>query len=158
MKQFNYDLLENRKKDLVQDNSGPGRVYHSPDGTFPSITNLLFEMVSKKGIQAWEDKIGKDEAQKIKTKTSRRGTRIHGYLEKYMAGDENYLEDAPPDHMELVNLAIPQINEKIDNIRGIELGMWSEGLKVAGTSDLIADYEGELAAVSYTHLTLPTKA
>ena len=56
MKQFNYDLLENRKKELTQDNSGPGRVYHSPDGTFPSITNLLFEMVSKKGIQAWEDK------------------------------------------------------------------------------------------------------
>ena len=149
MKQFNYDLLENRKKELIQDNSGSGRVYHSPDGTFPSITNLLYEMVSKKGIQAWEDKIGKDEAQKIKTKTSRRGTRIHGYLEKYMAGDENYLENAPPDHMELVNLAIPQINEKIDNIRGIELGMWSDGLKIAGTSDLIADYEGELAVIDW---------
>ena len=149
MKQFNYDLLENRKKELIQDNSGPGRVYLSRDGTFPSITNLLFEMVSKKGIQAWEDNIGKDDAQKIKTKTSRRGTRIHGYLEKYMAGDENYLENAPPDHMELVNLAIPQINEKIDNIRGIELGMWSDGLKIAGTSDLIADYEGELAVIDW---------
>ena len=149
MKKFNYDLLENRKDQLEQDNSGSGRVYHSPDGTFPSITNLLFEMVSKKGIQEWEEKIGKDKAQKIKTKTSRRGTRIHGYLEKYMAGDENYLENAPPDHMELVNLAIPQINEKIDNIRGIELGMWSDGLKVAGTSDLIADYEGELAVIDW---------
>ena len=81
MKQFNYDLLENRKKELIQDNSGP-RVYHSPDGTFPSITNLLFEMVSKKGIQEWEEKIGKEAAQKIKTKASRRGTRVHGYLEK----------------------------------------------------------------------------
>ena len=51
--------------------------------------------------------------------------------------------------MELVNLVIPQINEKIDNIRGIELGMWSEGLKVAGTSDLVADYEGELAIIDW---------
>ena len=138
MKQFNYDLLENRKKELIQDNRKTGRVYHSPDGTFPSITNLLFEMVSKKGIQEWEEKIGKEAAQKIKTKASRRGTRVHGYLEK-----------APPDHMELVKLAIPQIDEKIDNIRGIELGMWSEGLKVAGTSDLIADYEGELAVIDW---------
>ena len=149
MKQFNYDLLESRKKELIQDNSGPGRVYHSPNGTFPSITNLLFEMVSKKRIQEWEDKIGKEAAQKIKTKSSRRGTRIHGYLEKYLAGDGDYLEKAPPDHMELVNLAIPQIDEKIDNIRGIELGMWSKGLKVAGTSDLIADYEGELAVIDW---------
>ena len=149
MKQFNYDLLENRKKELIQDNRKTGRVYHSPNGTFPSITNLLFEMVSKKGIQEWEEKIGKEAAQKIKTKASRRGTRVHGYLEKYLAGDENYLEKAPPDHMELVKLAIPQIDEKIDNIRGIELGMWSEGLKVAGTSDLIADYEGELAVIDW---------
>jgi len=51
--------------------------------------------------------------------------------------------------MELVNLAIPQINEKIDNIRGIEMGMWSNGLKVAGTSDLVADYEGELAIIDW---------
>ena len=149
MKQFNYDLLENRKKELIQDNRKTGRVYHSPDGTFPSITNLLFEMISKKGIQEWEEKIGKEAAQKIKTKASRRGTRVHGYLEKYLAGDENYLEKAPPDHMELVKLAIPQIDEKIDNIRGVELGMWSEGLKVAGTSDLIADYEGELAVIDW---------
>ena len=46
--------------------------------------------------------------------------------------------NTPSDYMELVNLAIPQINEKIDNIRGIELGMWSEGLNVAGTSDIPA--------------------
>ena len=149
MKQFNYDLLENYKKELIQDNSGPGRVYHSPDGTFPSITNLLYEMVSKKGIQEWEEKIGKDKAKKISTRASIRGTRIHGYIEKYLAGDEKYLHEAPPDHMELVNLVIPQINEKIDNIRGIELGMWSNGLKVAGTSDLVADYEGELAIIDW---------
>ena len=149
MKQFNYDLLENRKKELIQDNRKTGRVYHSPDGTFPSITNLLFEMISKKGIREWEEKIGKEKARKITTKASKRGTRIHSYIEKYLAGDEDYLEKAPPDHMELVNLAIPQIDEKIDNIRGIELGMWSKGLKVAGTSDLIADYEGELAVIDW---------
>ena len=149
MKQFNYDLLENYKKELIQDNSGPGRVYHSPDGTFPSITNLLFEMISKKGIQEWQEKIGEDKAKKISTRASIRGTRIHGYIEKYLAGDEKYLHKAPPDHMELVNLVIPQINEKIDNIRGIELGMWSNGLKVAGTSDLVADYEGELAIIDW---------
>ena len=148
MKQFNYDLLENHKKELIQDNSGP-RVYHTPNGTYPSITNLLFEMISKKNILEWQEKIGEDKAKKISTRASIRGTRIHGYIEKYLAGDETYLHEAPPDHMELVNLVIPQINEKIDNIRGIELGMWSNGLKVAGTSDLVADYEGELAIIDW---------
>ena len=150
MKQFNYDLLENKRNLLEQDNSRPnGRVYHSPNGTFPSITNVLYEIISKPGIQAWRDKVGKEEADKITSKAARRGTKIHTYLEKYLEGNENFLEEAPADHKELVKYAIPQIDEKIDNIRGIELGMWSEGLKVAGTSDLIADYEGELAVIDW---------
>ena len=149
MKKFNYDLLENRKDQLVQDNSGPSRVYHVPNGTYPSITSLLYQIISKAGIEKWKASIGEEKAQKISNKASRRGTRIHGYIEKYMGGDENYFHKAPPDHMELVNLVIPQINEKIDNIRGIEMGMWSNGLKVAGTSDLVADYEGELAIIDW---------
>ena len=149
MKKFNYDLLENRKDQLVQDNSGPSRVYHVPNGTYPSITSLLYQIISKAGIEKWKASIGEEKAQKISNKASRRGTRIHGYIEKYMSGDKDYFDKAPPDHMELVNLVIPQINEKIDNIRGIEMGMWSNGLKVAGTSDLVADYEGELAIIDW---------
>lgn len=149
MKTFNYDLLENRKDQLRQDNSGPNRVYHGPNGSYPSITNLLYHIISKPGIEKWKASIGEEAAQKISTRASRRGTRIHGYIEKYLEGDKNYLHKAPPDHMELLNLAIPQIDEKIDNIRGIELGMWSDGLKVAGTSDLVAEYEGELAIIDW---------
>ena len=149
MKKFNYDLLENRKDQLVQDNSGPSRVYHVPNGTYPSITSLLYQIISKAGIEKWKASVGEEKAKKISAKASRRGTRIHGYIEKYLEGNENYFDKAAPDHMELVNLAIPQINEKIDNIRGIEMGMWSNGLKVAGTSDLVADYEGELAIIDW---------
>ena len=91
MKQFNYDLLENRKDQLEQDNSGKDRVYHSPNGTYPSITNLLYHMISKPGIEAWRAKIGKEAADKISHRAARRGTNIHGILEKYLRGDKNYL-------------------------------------------------------------------
>ena len=53
------------------------------------------------------------------------------------------------DHKELVLAGIPQIDERIDNIRGIELAMWSDKLKVAGTTDLVADYNGELAVIDW---------
>jgi hypothetical protein len=149
MKKFNYELLENRKDQLVQDNSKEDRVYHAPKGTYPSITNLLYHIISKPGIEKWKARVGEEAAQKISTKAARRGTRIHKYIERYMEGDADYLKKSPPDHKEMVNLVVPQINEKIDNIRGIELGMWSDGLKVAGTSDLVADYEGELAVIDW---------
>ena len=58
MKKFNYDLFDNRKDLIDQDNSGNnGRMYHAPNGTYPSITNLLYEIVSKAGIQAWRNNI-----------------------------------------------------------------------------------------------------
>ena len=149
MKQFNYDLLENRKDQIEQDNSSKDRVYHAPNGTYPSVTNLLYHMISKKNIQAWRDKIGHEEADKISHRAARRGTNVHGIIEKYLRGDENYLKGEMPDHKELVLEGIPQINERIDNIRGIELSMWSDELKIAGTSDLIADYNGELAIIDW---------
>ena len=49
MKQFNYDLLENKKHLLEQDNSGSDRVYHGPNGTYASVTNMLYYMVTKPG-------------------------------------------------------------------------------------------------------------
>ena len=149
MKQFNYDLLENRKDQIEQDNSSEDRVYHAPNGTYPSVTNLLYHMISKKNIQAWRDKIGHEEANKISHRAARRGTNVHGIIEKYLRGDENYLKGEMPDHKEMVLEGISQINERIDNIRGIELSMWSDRLKVAGTSDLIADYNGELAVIDW---------
>jgi len=155
MKQFNYDLLENRKDQLEQDNSSEDRVYHSPNGTYPSITNLLYHMISKPGIEAWRENIGKEKADKISHRAARRGTNIHGILEKYLRGDENYLKlkdgksSVMQEHKELVLAGIPQIDARIDNIRGIELTMWSDHLKVAGTSDLIADYNGELAVIDW---------
>ena len=149
MKKFNYDLLENRKNQLEQDNSSEDRVYHVPNGTYPSITNLLYHMISTPGIDAWKANIGEEEAKKISGRASRRGTKVHGIIEKYLRGDEEYLEKEMQDHIELVLEGIPQIDAKIDNIRGIELSMWSDELKVAGTSDLVADYNGELAVIDW---------
>ena len=84
MKQFNYDLLENRKDQIEQDNSSEDRVYHAPNGIYPSVTNLLYHMISKKNIQAWRDKIGHEEADKISHRAARRGTNVHGVIEKYL--------------------------------------------------------------------------
>ena len=149
MKQFNYDLLENKRDLLEQDNSGDERVYHAPKGIYPSVTSVLYHIINKSNIEAWRARVGKEKADKISHKAAKRGTSVHHIIEKYLRGDENYLEGAMSDHKELVFAGLSQIDERIDNIRGIELGMWSDDLKIAGTSDLVADYEGELAVIDW---------
>jgi genome maintenance exonuclease 1 len=111
-------------------------------------------MITKPGIEAWRAKIGEEEANKISGRAARRGTKVHGIIEKYLRGDENYLRketggSVMQDHKELVLAGIPQIDARIDNIRGIEMSMWSDHLKVAGTADLVADYNGELAVIDW---------
>ena len=49
----------------------------------------------------------------------------------------------------MIQLGLKQIDERVDNIRGIELGMWSDSLGLAGTSDLVADYQGELSIIDW---------
>lgn len=149
MKQFNYDLLENKRHLLEQDNSGSDRVYHGPNGTYASVTNMLYYMVTKPGIDAWKERVGEEEAKKISTRAASRGTRIHNSIEKYLRGDDTYFEGVPQENRELIQLGLKQIDERVDNIRGIELGMWSDSLGLAGTSDLVADYQGELSIIDW---------
>ena len=78
-----------------------------------------------------------------------RGTRIHNSIEKYLRGDDTYFEGVPQENRELIQLGLKQIDERVDNIRGIELGMWSDSLGLAGTSDLVADYQGELSIIDW---------
>ena len=149
MKTFNYDLLENKKDLIEQDNTGSDRVYHGPNGTYASVTNMLYYMITKPGIDAWKAKIGEEEAKKISTRAAKRGTRIHGSIEKYLRGEENYFEGIPHENRELIKLGLSEIDQRIDNIRGIELSMWSDELRLAGTTDLIAEYNGELAVIDW---------
>lgn len=149
MKKFQYKLLEDRSHLIEQDNSNGDRVYHAPKGSYPSITGVLYQMISKPSIDAWKKKVGEEQAQKISSKAANRGTRVHNSIEKYLRGEEDYLEKVTSDNRELINLALNEIDQKIDNIHGIEMKLWSDDLKVAGTSDLIAEYEGELAIIDW---------
>ena len=65
MKQFNYDLLENKRDLLEQDNSGEERVYHAPKGTYPSVTSVLYHIINKSNFEAWRARVGKEKADKI---------------------------------------------------------------------------------------------
>ena len=82
-------------------------------------------------------------------KVASRGTRIHNSIEKYLRGDDTYFDGVPYENRELIQLGLKQIDERVDNIRGIELGMWSDSLGLAGTSDFVADYQGELSIIDW---------
>ena len=125
-----------------------GRVYTTPEGNkYSSVTTVLGEL-SKAGIQKWRKSIGEAEANKITGKASRRGTRLHSICESYIKNEDGYLEGQLPDVLAMFQ-SIEPIFKRINNVHGVELGLYSDHLGLAGRTDLIAEFDGRLSVIDY---------
>ena len=149
MKKFNHLRQSPKLSFNIQHESRNGkRFYATPAGElYPSITTILGEF-SKASIQAWRKRVGAEEANKISGKASRRGTRLHGVCESYIKNDDGFLKEELPHIAELFKTIEPFL-ERIDNIHGVELGLYSDHFGVAGRTDLIAEFDGKLSVIDY---------
>ena len=133
---------------LQTENINGGRVYTTPEGNkYSSVTTVLGELI-KADIQKWRESIGEKEANKITGKASRRGTRLHSICESYIKNEDGYLEGQLPDVFAMFQ-SIEPILKRINNIHGVELGLYSDHLKLAGRTDLIAEFDGRLSVIDY---------
>jgi hypothetical protein len=122
-----------------------GRVYETPTGEkYPSVTAVT-GLISQQSIQEWRKRVGEEEADRISSKASKRGTAIHELCEGYLLGKNP--EATPFDH-EMFSSLKPYL-DKIDNIHCLETQLYSHHLKVAGTVDCIGEYEGKLHVIDF---------
>ena len=124
------------------------RTYVTPDDNiYPSITTVLKEL-SKADISRWRKRVGETEANKISGKASRRGTRLHSVCESYIQNKEEYLNGETPHIVELFKTIEPFF-EKINNVHGVELALYSDHYELAGRTDLVAEFDGILSIIDY---------
>ena len=124
------------------------RNYVTPSGElYPSITTILSEF-SKASIQEWRKRVGETEANKISGKASRRGTSVHSVCESYIKNEDGYFDGQTPNIIELFKTIEPFL-ERVDNIHGVELALYSKHFGVAGRTDLIAEFDGVLSVIDY---------
>lgn len=146
MKKFNHvgcDLQELKTKNI-----NGKRHYITPNGNkYLSITSLLSQL-SKVGIQKWRKRVGEVEANRITTKASRQGTSVHSVCESYIKNEDGYLENRMPNVVELFQSIIPLL-DRIDNVHVIEGALYSDELGLAGRTDLIGEFDNELAVIDY---------
>ncbi len=142
--------------DVKQKNISGKRLYETPDGNFPSITTVLSSL-SKASIQEWRNRVGAEEANRISTQASRRGTKTHSIIEDYLQNKQDYLSGHMPDSIELFKSVQSILDIHVDNIYGIEVALWSKDLGVAGRCDCIAEYDGELSILDWKTSSKPKK-
>lgn len=130
---------------LVRVNVNGSRWYQTPEGKrYPSVTSVT-GFAGKESIQEWKDKIGHEEANRISTTASTRGTNFHSLCESYLNN-----EIVIPDMFTRENWDIYKpLLDRIDNIHGNEIMLYSDLLQVAGTADCIGEFDGVLSIVDF---------
>ncbi len=144
---FKHKQIDLGYKDLTTTNKG-GRKYQTPNGDYPSITTILGKL-SAKAIQAWRDRIGHEEANKISRVAAGRGTAVHALCELYVNNHPEYARDVMPNILHDFNRIKNILDTRIGIVYGQELPLYSDHLGVAGRVDLVAEFDGKLSIIDY---------
>ena len=147
MKTFNHDFVTLPKMSTV--NIDGTRYYVTPQGNrYQSVTTLTGKLNAKE-IQEWRQRVGEEKANKISTRAATRGTSMHKMVENYLHNRPlNLQEDNNPLNKEMF-VKIKPLVDRLDNIKIIEGAMYSDELELAGTTDCVAEYNGDLAVIDF---------
>ena len=147
MTEFNHIPVNFTPSELIEKDDG--HYYQTPSGAiYPSITTILQKtqtLEKQQSLQNWrQQEIASDY---ITQEASIIGSETHKLIENYLNGEEIFEEFRLLSEAHFNNL-LPFVN-KINDIHGIELRLYSDKMKLAGTSDCIAKYDGTLSIIDY---------
>ncbi len=145
-----YHHLFGDKLERIDSPNGRRYLLEEKGLIFPSVTTVL-SLVSKPGIDKWRKRVGEVAADKKCLHSSTRGTRLHTTFEGHINNiDVSSLDEYKIPLIKLMFAgAKSQLNSRIDNVYQQETQMFSERLGLAGTVDLICEFDGELAVVDF---------
>lgn len=143
-------------EELVRTEIDGKRHYVTPEGAFPSVTTVLGEKTSKKGLDEWRARVGEQEANRITKLATDRGTAVHSICEKYVL-NEDYRKDVMPTDMHAFLQIKPYLDLNLGSIYGIEAPLWSSKLKTAGRTDMLAGWQGVNSVIDFKTSRRPKK-
>ena len=122
------------------------RVYVTPNGhTYPSITSVLGSQ-PKPSLDAWRERVGDEEADRIMKESAKLGTAVHDLCERYLSNQNLLMVN---DEARGVFNRLRFLLGNINNIVGLEIPLYSDILKLAGTADCIAEYNCVLSVIDF---------
>ena len=117
---------------------------------YPSMTSVL-SFINGPKFAEWRKRVGEEAANKKTKHATTRGTRLHTLFEHYLNNDD--VTTLKEYKVPLVNLMFQSakgaLADHISTIYQQETQMSSDRLCLAGTVDLICEWDGELAVVDF---------
>jgi genome maintenance exonuclease 1 len=149
-------MKKNNKYTYVQASSTTyqgARTYDVHGIRLPSVTTILAKTKDQAYLTRWKN----EEAERIKNLSSKRGTAMHKFIEKYI--QESGYEDLTPIGVEAKPMAHKIIEEglkPISHYYGSEVTLYYPGL-YAGSTDLICECNGMETIIDFKQANRPKK-
>ena len=141
---------------------GAERFYSFGALKVPSVTTILKKTQPKEkqdSLKKWRERVGEEEAEKIRDNAAAVGTALHKCLEKYILEEGNlkYFGDTPVGRQarEMANIIIGRSFFNIDEVWGCEVHLAGENY--AGTTDAVGIFDGEPAIIDFKQTNKPKK-
>jgi len=148
-KSFTKVLRNHEISELEQINTDSGRYYKTPAGAlYPSATTVV-GFLGKEAIEKWKKRVGAEEAERISNKAATRGTRMHTLCEDYINGDPINPSEYDWNDQFQFKMLRRHLDACVDNVHMQEVRLYSDYLKLAGTVDLVAEYNGRLSIIDF---------
>ena len=119
------------------------RYYVTPEGhKYPSVTTVLSEE-KKKTLKRWRERVGDEEADRIKNFAAKRGTTFHALCEEFL---DNKI---PLDTIGGMFDQFKPVLNRISDIRCMEQHLYSDKLQVAGQVDCVGKFDNKLCIIDF---------
>ena len=121
------------------------RFYQTPVGDLPSVTTIISLGSDSQWLRDWRAKVGDKEADRVSGLAKRRGTAIHELVEATLLG-----YDPKPSIYDLeVFRSLKPSLALVSDIECLETCLYSRKLGTAGSTDLIAKFDGVRSVIDF---------
>ncbi|WP_448598111.1 PD-(D/E)XK nuclease family protein [Thermoleptolyngbya sp.] len=126
---------------VVVNRAKRGYLVDAAGRSLPSVSTILNATKppeAREALARWRDRLGTEEAGRIATAASRRGSQTHAHIRRYLAGENPTCPDAVRPYWE----SLEPIVAEIQDVRLLEASVFHYDLGYAGKVDCVASYRG----------------
>lgn len=144
-------VRRHRYESLMRQDLPEGRRYVTSLGEkLPSVTTILDKTKDKTHLIAWANRVGVEEAERIKDDAAKVGTAMHAYIEAHIKGRP--IRPAKTDWQlkayRMGACLMEAYFQELDEAWGNEVMLYRRGL-YAGTTDLVGIFRGEPSIIDF---------
>jgi len=147
--------------ELSRETAEKGRVYVTEKEKLYSVTTILSKTKPENdNLQKWIERVGQEEAERIRDEAAARGTEMHEILERQLKEGSiwDYYPETPEQKRayKMACTIMDQGFPSIDQVYGCEIHLHYPG-KYAGTADVIGKHLGEEAIMDFKQTNTPKR-